>query len=213
MSHGSLLCDALTKLLTFAGPIAGILGLLFAIWRTRWHRRVKWVTSFVAVILIASSFWLLYSGEQLRLVDGSFEWQWAGERWYGEVTITTDENHERIATVEVNTIDKVEREDGTEYRLVSEPVLESRRGVWRGDRRGFTLDVAAVQSIGEMKVPVDLEAELYPVEAYAGIVKFKGREQACEAGDMVLVATGFPDLESDEAPIRLVRYISGQRFH
>jgi len=207
-----------SDLVSIVTMVVALIGAGVAVWCTQWPertRRHRWWLATIWILAIVVCGLTPVIQKHLWVVDGTFEWQWAGEKWYGTVTIGTGKDGERTAAAKLSEVTKEVKGDKVTYALKAIPVLESRSGKFHGDKRHFNLTIYADQMVKGKKVPVDLEADLNPIEAYAGIVRFVGNGQSCAAGDIILVKTGLKvaKVKAGEVPIRLVRYTSGMRFH
>ena len=123
---------------------------------------------------------------QLEQVDGTFEWQWAGDGWRGFVKIEQDASGNRTARVDIK------KYCGGAYK--GPVMLSSSPGVVTGDVRGFTLMLPVTSYRYDSNCqqtgtgPVILRAKLAPVRAYAGLVEYEVKDGVgTSLGDMVLV--------------------------
>jgi len=175
--------DLFWDMLSVAASIIAMVSLIVAIINSTLTPRGKWLVGCVSIMAVGSlSAWRM--ADRLTIEKGKFEWQWAGENWYGTVKID-DDRHGRVVATDVHKIRKAIENGVCVYR--SEPVLWSSDGRLYGDKRGFDIEMQAIQKVDGKNVPVALRAELYPVEAYAGTVTYYGKKEPCNVGDMVLV--------------------------
>ena len=168
------------------GSVGVVVGLWFAIYAPPSTATKKHVMfgGAIAVLFIPCGVYL-YSAWSSQ-VSGDFEWQWAGENWMGTVEIV-EERNERVAKVDIKSLHKEFRPNGS-FIYHPEQFFKFAQGKVDGDRDGFKLSIPLVSAKTNQRVQLD--AELKPVQAYAGIARYivmDGTEQHGGTGDIILV--------------------------
>ncbi|MBZ5509705.1 MAG: hypothetical protein LAN70_00895 [Acidobacteriia bacterium] len=118
---------------------------------------------------------------QLQTIGGKYEWQWAGDRWIGGLTITNDESGRLRAKVDVK---QRCRDTWVEFMKGEGPVYQQ--------DGGLRLEISSQVTNHDYGCNVTHTASptvsgfLQPTIAFAGPVKWKENGQE-GPGDMVLV--------------------------
>ena len=194
------------QIVAIIAMMVGILALFFAIWTDwlagkkpeddpkafrRWVAK-KGLVTLVCVIAIALPVAILIVRERMLQVNGTFEWQQAGENWRGTVTVLNLRQSEGMVKIQVDRLVSGPTSTGT--TITYYPTLWTRRlqgvsgGKLYGNRRGFKLVAPVVQVMDGHQVNLNLEANLRPVEAYAGKAELATPEgETSSSGDMILV--------------------------
>lgn len=129
--------------------------------------------------------------ENRSSLAGDYEWQWAGDKWLGSLTFTGLSNGDIRARTEVRAIN---------YSVVNGVSKMSTLWQFRSDvdgsasvQGGTTLllhlpvEVSSeyMRSHHTFAKRINLDAELHPVEAFAGRIQYRGDVSA--QGDIILV--------------------------
>lgn len=129
--------------------------------------------------------------ENRSSLAGDFEWQWAGDNWLGSLKFTNLANGTISARTEMRAITADPHSQFKTY--LTKPAFQSEVDgfVTLNGNSDFSLHLPIVVSDEYLKKHhnhsrvVMLDAELKPVEAFAGKVKYIGDQQGI--GDIILV--------------------------
>jgi hypothetical protein len=178
--------DTLLTASAILGSLGVLVGLWFAIYApppTSGRKHLMFIGAFTVLLIPCGVY--LYSAWSSQ-ISGDFEWQWAGENWIGSVQIV-EERNERVAKVDMKSLRKEFQPNGSfTYHL--DQFFRFAKGTVDGDRDGFKLSIELVHSKTNQRLQLD--AELKPVLAYAGIARYRlkdGIDQNGGTGDIILV--------------------------
>jgi len=182
--------------LTIIGTFATLIALIIAILSTSWSIQIKVTVLSISICSIAIPLFAYFYQIHAKNVYGTFEWQWAGENWVGVVKIEKNKEGRTIAEVCMNKAFKTQQnEDRGEYEIKKQVLASSSEGSIYGNKDGFKLILpvrkkifAEERKVKEVReIHQTLEANLAPVEAYAGIVEYISQDGSVARGDMILV--------------------------
>ena len=191
-------------ILTIIGVAIGFASLgitLFMIARQKsfkgWRKYILPSISFIALLLPACAYYLITTNKKPY---GEYQWQWAGENWIGQLYIDPVKT-----TIDVRKIKKdvIINKDGSISEIFTksyDPIIKTTKsGTLKGNRYGFLLELPVDKTIvvddkGHIQhVNQILNADLHPIEAYAGKVKYHYTEASLKkkygvsTGDMIIV--------------------------
>ncbi len=125
-------------------------------------------------------------------IAGDFEWQWAGENWLGSVKFKSLTNGTISAASDMRAVTADPRTELRTY--IIRPVFHSPvEGSVTVNGSSFTLNMPVTVDQQYLRMHhktsknVVLDAELQPVDAFAGRVRYLGDEAQPLTGDIILV--------------------------
>lgn len=133
---------------------------------------------------------------------GDYEWQWAGENLIGTVSIKKNAEGKDVAIVSmrkfIKNLDIRRQPDGTFEEIdegfkSQEAMVSTGDGTISGNKSSFKIALPVLRNIFDDQnqyvgdVHQILEADLKPIEAYAGKAQFLQADKSVKKGDMILV--------------------------
>lgn len=117
---------------------------------------------------------------------GTYEWQWAGESWYGRVTLAKQDGNDVIQRARVGVIEKIVTLGRPDVTQMSGRLLELVRGTFSRKSNNaieIHLTVDKVNRRTNQPERETIDGTLLPIPCYAGKVVYAGAFE----GDMILV--------------------------
>ncbi len=189
-------------MLTIGASAASLIALIIAILSTSWPFHIKTIVASASALGILFTLISYFRQIYAKSIYGNFEWQWAGENWIGIVSIKKNEDNKTIAEVDMKKFIKKQRVEGKgEYEAI-QLMQNTSEGSIVGNKDGFKLKLPVRKNILDENNNIigetsqNIEANLVPIEAYAGIANYIYQDGSIARGDMILV-----------------RYNSGIRFY
>jgi hypothetical protein len=122
-------------------------------------------------------------------ITGDYEWQWAGDNWLGSVTFQNLANGNISARLDMRSVKHNSRTHGLESTPLFRSANDGSATVTAANTLRLTLPMEMTPQFLKMHPSspshVLLNAELQPVEAFAGRVQYTGADVT--TGDIILV--------------------------
>lgn len=135
---------------------------------------------------------LTESASPKKLSNGTFEWQWAAENWYGRIDLEKINNKNVVTQAKVGLLQKTLERDDAEARILMGGMIlrqvPNSRGTFDFSKTGVNLDLMVQKKNRRSGLIVleNIKGFLNEVPCYAGRVNFSSDEGAY-MGDMILV--------------------------
>jgi hypothetical protein len=121
---------------------------------------------------------------------GDYEWQWAGDNWLGSVKFQSLSNGSVSSAIDLRVL-KPDPRNGNNYQIIKAFESDTEGSASVGQQSMISLHLPVLVSPEYRKIHhlssahIDIDAELQPVEAFAGRVRYNGDQTT--TGDIILV--------------------------
>jgi hypothetical protein len=123
-------------------------------------------------------------------LTGDYEWQWAGDNWLGSIKFQKLSNGSMSSAIDLRVV-KPDPRNGNNYQVIKalESDVEGTASVGQQSVISLHLPVLVTPEYRKIhhvsSAHIDIDAELQPVEAFAGRARYVGDETT--SGDIILV--------------------------
>lgn len=173
-----------------------VLGTLWFFIKSSFKAQWRWTS--LVILYIFSAFYFTWAGTwlfekasesvtQSADIYGTYEWQWAGENWYGRISFDEVDNRKAITQARVGVIDKAAT---TDLIWMNGRVLELVSGTYEITQGNVEIDLIVNKYDKRLQKVVQqtITGLLQPTRCYAGQVTYENNDTGDKyGGDMILV--------------------------